>query len=147
MPSIIKNLNAISRGTTLFRDERLSGCGLTGYQVKYVFAVAGAEGVSQDELARSLFINKSNVARQMSVLEEAGFIRREQSSGDKRVYEVFLTERARALVPLLRAANAEWEDIICAGLSAEEKSALASALAKLVENVRAYEEERGEKNS
>ena len=142
MPSFLKNLNAISRGTTLFRDEKLKCYGLTGYQVEYLFAVCNREGVSQDELAKSLFVNKSNVARQMSALEEAGFVRREQSAEDKRVYKVYPTQRARDLMPVIRAANDEWRSIICRGLEEGEEERLAATLEKLVENARRYGEER-----
>ncbi len=143
MAPFLKNLNAVARGTTLFREDRLKGYGLTGGQVKYLFAVCSGGGVSQDELARSLFVNKSNVARQMSALEEAGYVRREQSAGDKRVWRVYPTAKAEELMPVIRAVNEEWKARLCEGLTAAEEAALASVLDKLVANVRRYEEERG----
>lgn len=142
MAGFLKDLNAISRGTTLFRDEKLREYGLTGHQVKYLFAVCNGEGVSQDELAKSLFVNKSNVARQMSALEEAGFVRREQSAEDKRVYKVWPTRKAEELLPVIRAVNAEWKAIICEGLTEEEREGLSAVLEKLVSNARRYEEGR-----
>ncbi len=143
MPSFLKDLNAISRGTTLFRDERLKSHGLTGCQVKYMFAVCRAEGVSQEELAKSLFVNKSNVTRQISALEEAGYVRRMQSAEDKRVYKLYPTQKAMELLPVIRAVNDEWRAIICQGVSEEEAEQLSAVLSKLVDNVRRYEEERG----
>lgn len=142
MSAFLKNLNTISRGTNFYREERLKEYGLTGCQVKYLFAVARVEGVSQDELARELLVNKSNVARQMAALEEAGYIRREQSPSDKRVYGVWLTQRARDLMPVIRAVNEEWKNILCGGLTAEERDNLALLLGKLVDNARRHWEDR-----
>ena len=142
MASFLKDLNAISRGTTLYREDRLKEYGLTGFQVKYILAVCNGGGVSQDELARQLLVNKSNVARQMVALESAGFVRREQSERDKRVYKVWPTEKAEALMPLIRSVNEEWKGIICRGLSEEEKKELSDLILKLVANARAYAEER-----
>ena len=139
MATFLKNLNAISRGTTLFRDEKLKSFGLNGHQVKYLFAVCNSEGVSQDELANLLFVNKSNVARQMTALEEGGFIRREQSAEDKRVSRVFPTEKAKSLMPFIRSVNDEWRAVLCAGLSEEECGQLSRLLEKLVENARQWE--------
>ena len=140
MAGFLRQLNTISRSTSLFRDERLSSYGLSGHQVKYLLAVGRAEGVSQDELSRSLFVNKSNVARQLSALEEAGFIRREQSPEDKRVYRVYTTAAARELLPVIRAVNAEWREILCAGLSPDEVEELTRLLSALVKNARGYAE-------
>lgn len=140
MPGFLKDLNAISRGTTLFREERLRQYGLGGSQVKYILAVCSGGGVSQDELARKLLVNKSNVARQVVALEAAGFVRREQSLEDKRVWKVWPTRKAEELVPVIRAINEEWRAVICRGLTEEESGQLASLLSRIVSNVRAEEE-------
>lgn len=143
MSTFLKDLNTISRGTNFFREEMLKGFGLTGYQVKYLLAVCTSEGLSQDELARELFVNKSNVARQMAALEEAGYIRREQCAEDKRVYRVWLTQKAKDLMPSIRAVNSRWRNILCDGLTEEEREQLSALLGKLVGNARRYWEDRG----
>jgi len=49
---------------------------------------------SQAEMARQLNVNKSSVTRQLAVLEEKGYIRREPAAADKRILLVYPTQKA-----------------------------------------------------
>lgn len=138
MTSFMKNITLLSQSAALYRDEKLSDAGVSGYQAKYLLAVFGDEGVSQDALAKKLFVNKSNVARQVGALEAAGFLKRQQSAEDKRVMLVYTTEKGKALVPAIREANANWRGIICEGLSEEDKEELSRILSVLVANAEKF---------
>lgn len=147
MASFLKNITLISHSATLFRDGKLKSYGLTGYQAKYILAVCKDEGISQDGLAKNLFVNKSNVTRQMSALEELGFVERRQSEEDKRVVRLYPTARAKELMPVIQSVNAEWRAVVCRGLSESEKQELAVLVEKLVVNAQEYMERSDEKNS
>ena len=60
------------------------------------------QGMTQEQLARRIYQNKSSVARQLAVLEEAGFVRRVCCDSDRRVTELYPTERAKAALPEIR---------------------------------------------
>ena len=138
MSTFMKNVTLLSQSAALYRDEKLAGAGVSGYQAKYLLAVSGDEGVSQDALAKKLLVNKSNVARQVGALEAAGYLKREQGAEDKRVMRVYTTESGRRLVPVIREVNADWRKIVCEGLSEEEKDELARILKVLVGNAEKY---------
>lgn len=142
MQHILKNLSAVAQSIALFRDVQLEEAGITGYQAKYLLAVFNAEGISQDGLAKRLLVNKSNVARQVGALEVAGYLKREQSAEDKRVMLVYTTDAGKGIIPLIRAANEKWKEVLCEGLSQAEREELASLLEKLVKNARGYLTER-----
>lgn len=142
MSAFLKGINAISRGTTLYRDEKFREYGLKGSQIKYLFAVFSAPGVSQDELACRLLVNKSNVARQVAALEEGGFVRREQSAEDKRVWRVFPSSSAERVMSAVRAANEEWKARLLEGLTAAERAELERLISVVEANVRSTEGER-----
>ena len=72
MAKFMKNINLVSRSAEVFREERLKDCGIRGCQSKYVLVIAQNPGVSQEDISRMLFVNKSNVARQIGFLETAG---------------------------------------------------------------------------
>ena len=59
-----------------FREDELADTGLAGCQTPYLTALYRHPGISQEELARTLNVNKSSVARQLSALEDKGYIRR-----------------------------------------------------------------------
>lgn len=138
MATFMKNVTLVSQSAALFRDEKLKEAGVSGYQARYVLSVSNNEGVSQDRLSKLLMVNKSNVARQVTALEESGYLIREQSSSDRRVMLVYTTDKGKALVPLIRAANKKWREVLCAGLGEEEQEYLSRILEKMVENAREY---------
>ena len=88
------------------------------------------------------YINKSNVARQAAVLEEEGFITRTPSAADKRVMELYPTDKALALLPQIRDILICWENCIADGLEESEKELLSTLLAKMKHRSAAYMEER-----
>lgn len=140
MASFMKNINLVSQSAALFREQRLKDQGITGWQTRYLLAVYNEEGISQEKLARTLFVNKSNVTRQIGALESAGYVRRVQSEEDRRIYNLYLTEDGKTLVPLIRQINAEWRRLVCEGFGEEEKRQLASLVERLVENASRYME-------
>lgn len=138
MASFTKKIALLSQSASLFRDENLLSCGMSGYQAKYVLEVFNNEGISQDALAKTLMVNKSNVARQVCALESSGFIRREQSAEDKRVMLLYTTEKGKQMVPVIREANARWRDILCRGMEKNRQDELSALLDIMVENAREY---------
>ncbi len=134
----MKKISLISQSASLFRDRNLESAGLSGYQAKYVLNVFNEEGVSQDALAKNLMVNKSNVARQVSALEAAGYLRREQSSEDKRIMLVYTTEKGKDIVPAIREANTRWRAVLCGGLDEKEQEELSRMLDIMVANARNY---------
>lgn len=144
MATFMKNITLVSQSAALFRDEHLKDAGVTGYQAKYILAVCNEEGISQDKLAKTLFVNKSNVARQMSALEHAGYVTRVQCDTDRRVYNVYPTQKAKELYPEIKRINTQWRGKVCEGLSEEEQEELARLMTKLVENAKKYMSELSE---
>ena len=143
--SLQGDLTVIFRIGQLYFAERLAPLGLGSWQRNYIVHVCRSPGISQEGLAKVLYVNKSTVARQLAALEEAGFVRRQPSADDARVLEIYPTERAEAALPELRAARREWEALLTEGIAPEEREALGAALAKLRERAAAWaEEERDE---
>ena len=66
----MKNINRIARCAEQYRNDRLEPFGLTGSQYSVILSVCREPGITQDRLSELVYINKSNVARQLSQLEE-----------------------------------------------------------------------------
>ncbi|MCI6729243.1 MAG: MarR family transcriptional regulator [Firmicutes bacterium] len=131
MPSLTWELDAIARCATQYRTEMLAPLGLKSCHASYLLQICKNPGISQEQLARRIYFNKSSVARQLAVLEEAGFIRRTTSETDRRVTQLFPTDKAIALLPQIRQVLLDWEDLITQGLSPQEQTALREMLLKL----------------
>lgn len=74
-----------------FQDE---ACDVTIDQWIILCALWEKEGRSQTELSEKTYKDRATVTRMLDLLEKKGLIFRQQSSADRRIYEVFLTPGA-----------------------------------------------------
>ena len=140
MTQIIRNMLEISRCGVQYRSDNLAQFGLKSIHASYLTEICANPGISQDRLARIICINKSNVARQVAVLEEDGFVRRVPSEADKRVMELYPTEKTLELLPQISDILLRWEKCITQDLSEEEKEILSSLLNKMSSRASRYME-------
>lgn len=142
MTQIIRNMLEISRCGVQYRADNLAQYGLKSIHASYLMEICANPGISQDRLARLICINKSNVARQVAVLEEDGFVRRVASAADKRVMELYPTEKTLELMPQISSILLRWENCITQDLSEEDKAYLSSLLSKMSSRASRYMEDR-----
>ena len=133
MSQIIRGITEIARCTTQYRAEALAPMGLKACHASYLTEICANPGISQDQLASRICINKSNVARQAAILEEDGFITRTPFSTDKRIMQLFPTEKTLELLPQISQVLVNLEYYLTGDLSEEEKNLLESLLSKTLE--------------
>ena len=131
MTHILRQINTISRCAGLFRAERLENGELGACHHSYIIAICRNPGITAEEPSRRLCVNKSNVARNLSYLEDKGYVRREQSQEDKRAFLCYPTEKMLRVLPRVREIIAEWNSLLTSELDEEELSAFASTLDKI----------------
>lgn len=142
MPSINRSLNVIGRCGALFRARRLPDTGVDPYNYFYLIHICRHPGLSQDALARALYVNKSSVTRHLSHLEQAGFLTRTPDPEDRRALLLYPTEKAQKLLPCLREIGKDWKNALTAGFTTEETEQFETLLARAFENaVRAIDGE------
>lgn len=120
MYDIIRDLTEIARVGTQYKIDNFAAYGLKACHASYLMEICNCPGISQDKLAQRICINKSNVARQAAALEEDGYIRRTPSQTDKRVMELYPTEKAIAVLPEILQILKNWENLLMEDLTQEE---------------------------
>ncbi|MBQ7322034.1 MAG: MarR family transcriptional regulator [Clostridia bacterium] len=138
MPSISRYINVISRCGSMYRSERLKDTDLGTTHHTYLLTICRNPGISQEQLARKIYINKSNVTRNLAVLEKNGYIERRPSETDKRVMLVYPTEKAENTLPLLREIIHDWNTLVAEDFTEEELEQLRSMLARIAERATGY---------
>ena len=131
MSDLMHRVAEIARCAALFRQEELTPLGLKSCHSSYIDAICTCPGITQDQLARRIFINKSNVARQLAILEEDGYVERRPSSEDKRAIQVFPTQKARDCLPEIIRIFRCWEAFVAQDLTEEERRTLVAMLEKM----------------
>ena len=94
-------------------------------------AICKNPGISQDRLAKLLYINKSSVARCMQTLESAGIIRRVQCESDRRSILIYPTDKAENLLPFIKEVASSWNDFLFEALDDNEKEIFIALLQKV----------------
>lgn len=142
MSQIIRDIIEIARISVQYRGDQLAPMGLKSCHASYLTEICAKPGISQDGLARIICLNKSNVARQAAILEEDGFIIRKPSAADKRVVELYPTEKTLELMPQISQVLKSWETRIADSLTEEERQSLSDLLAKMKGRATEYMEDR-----
>lgn len=138
MSNIIRDITDISRCGAQYRADALAPMGLKACHASYLLEICAHPGISQDQLAKRICINKSNIARQAAVLEEAGFVTRTSCASDKRILQLHPTEKALSLLPQLEPLLRQWEAQLTEDLSREELALLERLLARMKQRAADY---------
>ena len=131
MSKIIRNITEIARCGAQYRTEALAPMGLKACHASYLIEICSNPGISQDKLAARICINKSNVARQAAILEEDGFVIRTPSVQDKRIMQLYPTEKTLELLPRISPILRQWEACLTSNVSEEERAVLERVLERM----------------
>ena len=143
MYRIMRKINLVSRCQGSFMAKRLKGLGLGPCHHGYLLTVARRPGISQEELAGTMCVNKSSVTRTLAALEELGYVERSSAPQDRRVLQVFPTEKLRRALPEIRLAAKTWNAYLTADFTDEELDQFQRCLDKIVRRAEDYAQ-RGE---
>lgn len=137
-----KAINTIARCTMQYRSDKLSESQISGPQATYLIHVCHHPGITQDELAKAIYVNKSNVTRQLALLEKSSYVERRFSQADQRVIHVYPTQKAQELLPEIYIIFRDWNAYLTHDLSKEEKELFFHLLQKITKNAKQYVDEK-----
>lgn len=148
MPTFMKYLADAWRCANLYRSDKLQNIELNVNQYPYIIQICKNPGILQEQLSKIIFVHKSNVARQLSSLEEKGFIYREVDQKDRRNFLVFPTQKALKVLPMIQKINNQWISLVLEGISQEEQEAILKYSKIISDNAKRVIQERkkGEEN-
>jgi DNA-binding MarR family transcriptional regulator len=105
---------------------------LTIHQLQYIDAIYELSEPTITEIADRLHITKASVTPGVNKLIHKGYVIKTQSSEDRRVFHVSLTDAGEKLVRAKYQALEEYGEFIRAALSEDEARQFAQTLQKLV---------------
>ena len=98
------------------------------------------DGLSSSELVRRLLSDSSTIMAVVDRLEKKGLIRREVDQRDRRVNHIFLTDRAKKILPEAIDRDDELNRFIHKNFSPQEIETLKAGLTKIYRFAAAYYE-------
>lgn len=143
MKSLMRHINIIARCAGMYRSDKLGDTDLGAVHQSYILAICKHPGISQDELSRHIYINKSNVTRKINYLEEHGYAVRKHSETDKRVIHIYPTQKMLDIFPRVRAVTDECNEYLTDGFTEEETALFRCLLERVSQRARNYVDSRG----
>ena len=144
MSTIMRKVNILSRSEGVYRTDKLDIPELKSWHHTYILAICNNSGLSQEELAKHISVNKSNVARTLAYLEENGYIIRKSGEKDRRITNVFPTEKMLEIYPKIKKITMEWNEFLAEDLTEDEFEQFQSILERLTQKAAVYMEGREE---
>ncbi|MDL2319303.1 MarR family transcriptional regulator [Eubacteriales bacterium OttesenSCG-928-A19] len=132
----MKYIGRLNRVSMLHRSRALEAEGINGVQHSYILRICQNPGITQEELSRVLYVHKSNVTRQTTLLEKEGYLTRVPKKEDRRVWCLFPTDKMLAVFPKVRAMLDEWNAYLLEDFSPEQRALLLDMLDAVLKKAR-----------
>ncbi len=135
---LLKLTNSIYRCTQVYIDKKFEKFNLTIGTYPYILALNKNGGISQNEISRELNVDKAMSARTVKKLIELGYIRKEENQEDTRAYKLYITDKAKNIIPELIEILDGWADILVQGNHKETIETSLDFLESVLENGKKY---------
>ncbi len=110
------------------------GLDLTKEQMIVLKRLHNDDGLSQNELAFLTLRNKSSLTRLLSKMEKKGYISRQQCKEDKRINNVYLTQKGKETFILTKPVIKKMITKMEKGITAFDKKQIITILKKIQNN-------------
>ncbi len=102
----VQKMGVVSRLAWEYAREKMDTDGLSNVQSKVCIAIYNDPGLSQDDVARVLGMDKSSIAKLIAKLMDGKYVTRQTNPQDRREYELYLDERGeKATLELVSYLN------------------------------------------
>ncbi len=143
--TLIKLTNNIYRCTQVYIDKKLKKYNLTTGTYPYLLVLSKKEGISQSDISRELNVDKSMSARTIKRLISLGYIKKEENKEDIRAYKLYITDKAKAIIPEIIETIHNWIDILIYGNDEKDIKISIEFLEQVLENGKKYREKNCER--
>ena len=140
MSYLIKYNSKIFRNTQMYLDKVLKKYELSSGSCPYIFILEKNEGISQNKISKEIDNDKAMSARTITKLIGLGYIYKTEDEGDSRAYKLYLTEKAKVIIPKVHEEIQDLVDLVTVDLNESEKSITMDSLKKIMNNVKKLNE-------
>ncbi len=129
-----KMIGIIERCGNNYKNHMLEQYGLGSSNYIYLITICKKEGLTQEDLVKEIYVNKSNVARTLKYLESEEYIYKKIDEDDKRSNRIYPTTKAYQVLDIIKKMLSDWKEILLNGISIDEQEKLELLLEKIVTN-------------
>lgn len=128
-------ISAFYRQSMVYLRRQAQAEGLGGMNPFLLLLILRNEGINQDELARRIRFDKGAMARTIRHLVERGYVSRVRDPDDGRRYNLYTTDKCKALLPALDRITKRYQDVLHGNMTPEQIHVMRSLMEKASENL------------
>ncbi|MBZ9633861.1 MarR family winged helix-turn-helix transcriptional regulator [Clostridium sp. FP1] len=128
--------NKIFRTTQVYLDKVLKEYELSSGSYPYLLILRENEGISQNKISEEVGYDKAMSARTITKLIKLGYIDRKKDEADSRAYKLYLTEKAKVIIPKVLDEIHKLVHLITVDLNEKEKDITIDSLNKILNNIK-----------
>lgn len=125
-------ISLIFRKHAKYLNKRMESVNLTFGLYPFLIEIYSNDGISQEDLAKILYLNESTVTRNLEKLEKRGLIVR---TPNKRKKIITITDEGKQVAKSVMDYDEKWDEIIKKDLSEEEYNSFRKTLIKICEGL------------
>lgn len=130
-------ISVLMRQLNLFFSHELSEVEITASELMYLSQLYTRDGLTQDEMATKISVDKAATTRTIQGMEKKGLIVRDSNEKDHRSKCVYLTDKAKQMEEHIREIQKKWSDYIMQDMTVSEAELFVKQLKQM--SVRARE--------
>lgn len=115
-----------------FLKEKLDDVQITYGELTYIYNIKFFPGLSQRELADTLYVSEANVAKMIKKLVKKGLIEKRKDENNKSRNTLFLTKKGEDVFAKINLITCGWERSITKNFSNEEYSEFKQKLYEII---------------
>ena len=127
-------MGIVSRLAWEYAREKMDTDDLSSVQNKVCIAIYNNPGLSQDDVARALGMDKSSIAKLIAKLMEGKYVTRQTNPQDRREYKLYLDERGEKVTQDLVNHLEEFQQNYISSIRPDLLEELNDVLNKILEN-------------
>ena len=133
---LLKLNNKIFRTSQGYLDKVLKKYELSSGSYPYLLILMENEGISQIKISKELGYDKSMSTRTIAKLIKLGYLDRKEDETDSRAYKLFLTEKAKVIIPKVIEEIHKLVYLITKNLDKDAKDITIDSLSKVLSNIK-----------
>lgn len=127
-------MGVVSRLAWEYAREKMDTDGLSSVQNKVCIAIYNNPGLSQDDVARALGMDKSSIAKLIAKLMEGKYVTRQTNPQDRREYKLYLDERGEKVTLELVSCLNDFQERFISSIRPDLLDELNDVLNRILEN-------------
>ncbi|SRR5699024_76722 len=135
MKEILREIGMIARALDSISNIEFKEYDLTKGQYLYLVRIVENPGIIQEKLAEMIKVDRTTASRAIKKLEMNGFIEKRDSPDNKRIKQLFPTEKGENIYPFIKRENDYSNTVALDGFSETEIEVISQYLQRIRKNV------------